>query len=254
MSSAAGDEAAGRSMQVDGEDDHRAYIFEFFRSHNAYDLLPESGKVLLLDSSVSAYSAFCILSANEQDAAPVWDARTEKYMGMVTLTDMLELVNICQNSKVFTSCLEGMKEMTLDNWMTSYPRPPGCPDISVEAHPDDDLMVVLKTLVRNDCRGKLLSTHPASLDPPVSPPTPTADAARRRPCGQSIAFHRHYLLPQFPFTALSFWAMQAYEATSHVFLVANSEHAVPVDQQQISPALIDFPVPDFPLVLLQCSQ
>ena len=160
MSSAAGDEAAGRSMQVDGEDDHRAYIFEFFRSHNAYDLLPESGKVLLLDSSVSAYSAFCILSANEQDAAPVWDARTEKYMGMVTLTDMLELVNICQNSKVFTSCLEGMKEMTLDNWMTSYPRPPGCPDISVEAHPDDDLMVVLKTLVRNDCRGELLSTHP----------------------------------------------------------------------------------------------
>lgn len=137
-----------------GGEDTRTYIFEFFRSHNAYDMLPESGKVLLLDASVSAYSAFCIMSANEQDAVPVWDSHSDTYMGMLTVTDMLELVLICQNSKVFSSCVEGLKEMSVHNWITSYPRPPGCPDVSVEVHPDDDLMVVLRTLVRNDCRGQ----------------------------------------------------------------------------------------------------
>jgi len=145
---ASSDEAAARPA----EEDHRANIFDFFRSHNAFDMLPESGKVVLLDSSVSAYAAFCIMSSNEQVAVPVWDSRNDQYMGMLTVTDMLEMVLMCQNSKAGDGCTEGMQDMTLHHWITNYPRPPGCPDVSVEVHPDDDLMVVLKTLIRNDSR------------------------------------------------------------------------------------------------------
>mmetsp|Transcript_59401 Transcript_59401/g.124122 ORF Transcript_59401/g.124122 Transcript_59401/m.124122 type:complete len:261 (-) Transcript_59401:68-850(-) len=42
--------------------------------------------------------------------------------------------------------------MTLEHWMCHNARPHGCPLPSVEVRPDDDLMHVLWTLVRNNCR------------------------------------------------------------------------------------------------------
>mmetsp|Transcript_53110 Transcript_53110/g.129726 ORF Transcript_53110/g.129726 Transcript_53110/m.129726 type:complete len:352 (+) Transcript_53110:330-1385(+) len=142
------DEAAARHA----DEDHRANIFDFFRTHSAYDVLPESGKVLLLDSAISAYSAFCIMASNEQLAVPVWHSRGDQYVGMLTVTDILELVLICHQSKMYDSCAEGLKAMTLHHWFSNYARPSGCPDVSVEVRPDDDLMMVLRALVHNDCR------------------------------------------------------------------------------------------------------
>eukprot|EP00292_Cryptomonas_paramecium_P011116 CAMPEP_0113686086 /NCGR_PEP_ID=MMETSP0038_2-20120614/15080_1 /TAXON_ID=2898 /ORGANISM="Cryptomonas paramecium" /LENGTH=336 /DNA_ID=CAMNT_0000606341 /DNA_START=139 /DNA_END=1149 /DNA_ORIENTATION=- /assembly_acc=CAM_ASM_000170 len=135
---------------VDG--DHRSNIFEFFRSHTAFDLLPESGKVCLLDSSLSAFAALSIMSANQQTAVPVWNSRDDSYMGMLTVTDLVEIVLACRNSKMYSSCLEGLKAMTIEHWMCHNARPHGSPLPSIEVHPDDDLLQVLWTLVRNNCR------------------------------------------------------------------------------------------------------
>lgn len=134
------------------EGDHRDNIFQFFRSHTAYDMLPESGKVLLLDGSVSAYSALRLMNANQQLAVPVWDGRGDRYLGMVTASDMLELVLLCSKSDGCANLTEAMRAINLEKWISAYARPPGCPQPSVELHPDDDLIRVLSTLVRNDCR------------------------------------------------------------------------------------------------------
>jgi hypothetical protein len=93
------------------------------------------------------------MSSNEQLAVPVWDGRSDQYVGMLTMTDMLELLLMCNQRSMFGSIAEGMRAMTLGDWMSNYARPSGCPDVSVEVGPDDDLMVVLRTLIQNDCRG-----------------------------------------------------------------------------------------------------
>jgi len=72
-------------------------------------MLPESGKVCLLDSSLSAFAALSIMAANQQLAVPVWDAHADSYLGMLTVTDLVEIVLACRNSKTYSSCLEGLK-------------------------------------------------------------------------------------------------------------------------------------------------
>mmetsp|Transcript_53480 Transcript_53480/g.109060 ORF Transcript_53480/g.109060 Transcript_53480/m.109060 type:complete len:329 (+) Transcript_53480:496-1482(+) len=151
MAEAAGqDRQEGHASAMKG--DHRDNIFEFFRSHTAYDMLPESGKVLLLDGTMSAYSALRVMAANQQLAVPVWDGRRDVYLGMLTASDILELVLLCSNSDSVGNLTESMRAITLEHWIASCARPPGCPEVSVEIHPDDDLICVLRTLVRNDCR------------------------------------------------------------------------------------------------------
>ena len=44
------------SMGDDGEVYHRDNIFEFFRNHTAYDMLPESGKVCFRPQSRSLWA------------------------------------------------------------------------------------------------------------------------------------------------------------------------------------------------------
>jgi hypothetical protein len=66
-------------------------------------------QVCLLDSSLSAFSALSIMAANQQLAVPVWDAHADSYLGMLTVTDLVEIVLACRNSKTYGSCLEGLK-------------------------------------------------------------------------------------------------------------------------------------------------
>lgn len=177
---------AAKSVEGEGgggpkpmEGDHRDNIFQFFRSHTAYDMLPESGKVLLLDGSVSAYSALRLMNANQQLAVPVWDGRGDRYLGMVTASDMLELVLLCSKSDGCANLTEAMRAINLEKWISAYARPPGCPQPSVELHPDDDLIRVLSTLVRNDCRG--LSPPPSSFFLVVRAPFLSLSSVLRSP-------------------------------------------------------------------------
>jgi hypothetical protein len=93
------------------------------------------------------------MSSNEQLAVPVWDSRVDQYVGMVTMTDMIELILTCHQNKMNDNLAEAMRTMTLGDWLSNYSRPSGCPDVSVEVGPDDDLLVVLRTLIHKDCRG-----------------------------------------------------------------------------------------------------
>mmetsp|Transcript_96433 Transcript_96433/g.141028 ORF Transcript_96433/g.141028 Transcript_96433/m.141028 type:complete len:331 (-) Transcript_96433:37-1029(-) len=145
--------SSDQNMGEEGEVYHRDNIFEFFRNHTAYDMLPESGKVILMDSSISAYSAYSLMAANEQQSVPVWDSRSDRYCGTLTTTDLVQLILLCAESKEHESCVQGMRDMDLDHFISNYSRPPwGEQQASLEVRPDDDLMSVLRTLIRSNCR------------------------------------------------------------------------------------------------------
>ena len=77
-----------------------------------------------MDSSISAYSAYSLMAANEQQSVPVWDSRSDRYCGTLTTTDLVQLILLCAESKEHESCVQGMRDMDLDHFISNYSRPP----------------------------------------------------------------------------------------------------------------------------------
>ena len=82
------------------------------------------GQVILMDSSISAYSAYSLMAANEQQSVPVWDSRADRYCGTLTTTDLVQLILLCSDSKEHESCKQGMRDLDLDHFINNYSRPP----------------------------------------------------------------------------------------------------------------------------------
>ncbi|MBA0651818.1 hypothetical protein Goklo_019120, partial [Gossypium klotzschianum] len=75
----------------------RHRIAVYLQAHTAYELLPESGKVVALDVALPVKQAFHILSEQGIPLAPLWDFRKGKFVGVITASDFIlilrELVN-----------------------------------------------------------------------------------------------------------------------------------------------------------------
>ncbi|KAL1084494.1 hypothetical protein V6Z11_D09G269500 [Gossypium hirsutum] len=75
----------------------RHRIAVYLQAHTAYELLPESGKVVALDVALPVQQAFHILSEQGIPLAPLWDFRRGKFVGVITASDFIlilrELVN-----------------------------------------------------------------------------------------------------------------------------------------------------------------
>ncbi|KAG0476863.1 hypothetical protein HPP92_013704 [Vanilla planifolia] len=64
-------------------------ILEFLSSHSAYDLLPDSGKVIALDVNLPVKQAFHILYEQGIPVAPLWDFSSGKFVGVLSPTDFI---------------------------------------------------------------------------------------------------------------------------------------------------------------------
>ncbi|KAJ4455414.1 putative 5'-AMP-activated protein kinase subunit gamma-2 [Paratrimastix pyriformis] len=67
-------------------------IADFLKVHTAYDLLPDSGKVVVVDVGLTISSAFLALQENGITSAPLWDSNRQEYVGMLTVTDFIEII------------------------------------------------------------------------------------------------------------------------------------------------------------------
>ncbi|XWS53648.1 hypothetical protein CRYUN_Cryun10bG0018700 [Craigia yunnanensis] len=74
------------------EDDLQACrhrISVFLAAHTAYELLPESGKVVALDVNLPVKQAFHILSEQGIPMAPLWDFCKGKFVGVISASDFI---------------------------------------------------------------------------------------------------------------------------------------------------------------------
>ena len=62
------------------------------REHMAYELIPHSGKVVVLDNQLGVLSAFHGLLENSINCAPVWNSLKRKYVGMLSVTDFIDIL------------------------------------------------------------------------------------------------------------------------------------------------------------------
>uniref|UniRef100_A0A5B6YS18 Putative sucrose nonfermenting 4-like protein isoform X1 n=1 Tax=Davidia involucrata TaxID=16924 RepID=A0A5B6YS18_DAVIN len=148
-------EAVPRISEADIEiSRHRISVF--LSTHTAYELLPESGKVIALDVNLPVKQAFHILYEQGIPVAPLWDFCKGQFVGVLSALDFIlilrELGNHGSNlteEELETHTISAWKEGKLhlnrqiDGDVRSYPR------CLIHAGPYDSLKDVAIKILQN---------------------------------------------------------------------------------------------------------
>ncbi|RXN36796.1 5 -AMP-activated kinase subunit gamma-1-like isoform X2 [Labeo rohita] len=77
---------------TDPDPNAEAYM-NFMKKHCCYDAIPTSCKLVIFDTSLQVKKAFFALVANGLRAAPLWDNNLQKFVGMLTITDFINILH-----------------------------------------------------------------------------------------------------------------------------------------------------------------
>ncbi|CAH8470551.1 unnamed protein product [Schistosoma haematobium] len=94
-----------------GESETYAILFQHTP---CYDLVPDSAKLILLDSQLTIGKAFKALIYNGIRAAPVWNSKNQNFISMLTVTDFVQMLNYCWNQTV-PSNIDELKNIQIDD-------------------------------------------------------------------------------------------------------------------------------------------
>ena len=65
---------------------------KILEDHSCYEILPVSFKVLIFDHKLLVKKALAALLQHSVPSAPLWDSLNHQFIGMLTVTDFIQLV------------------------------------------------------------------------------------------------------------------------------------------------------------------
>uniref|UniRef100_A0A3Q3VYI1 CBS domain-containing protein n=1 Tax=Mola mola TaxID=94237 RepID=A0A3Q3VYI1_MOLML len=74
------------------EADATVYM-NFMKSHCCYDAIPTSCKLVIFDTTLQVKKAFFAFVSNSLRAAPLWDNKLQRFVGMLTITDFINILH-----------------------------------------------------------------------------------------------------------------------------------------------------------------
>ena len=87
---------------------------EILEKNTCYDILPLSYKVIVFDQSLLVKKALAALLQNAVQSAPVWDTANHQFVGMLTVTDFIQLIlYYFDRSTPIDQALEEIDELTI---------------------------------------------------------------------------------------------------------------------------------------------
>jgi len=110
--------AAESSMLIIGDEVSftRQKVAEFLSSHTAYELVPDSGKVIILDTQLRIQTAFHALYEQGIPAAPLWDSVRRQICGMISASDFIDAINKIRLSSAKSQIFEELDAHTIATW------------------------------------------------------------------------------------------------------------------------------------------
>lgn len=156
------------AAQVDEPSFTRRKFGEFLAHHTAYELIPESGKVVVLDMDLPLRQAFHALHEQGIASGPLFDSTTGKISGVISASDFIETLkrlrslvsssaNPMSESEMDLHTIRGLREQ-----LASEGREPR---ELVGVGPSDSLAYVVRTLFEKRCSmAPVLDGDAASLD------------------------------------------------------------------------------------------
>lgn len=121
------------------EEDESQIFVKFFKFHKCYDLIPTSAKLVVFDTHLLVKKAFFALVYNGKftfarlqekrlpdnneifsgvRAAPLWDSSRQQFVGMLTITDFIKILQMYYTSPSVT--MDELEEHELDTWRSKF--------------------------------------------------------------------------------------------------------------------------------------
>ncbi|XP_035430890.2 uncharacterized protein LOC118263163 isoform X2 [Spodoptera frugiperda] len=127
----------------DLEEDESQIFVKFFKFHKCYDLIPTSAKLVVFDTQLLVKKAFFALVYNGVRAAPLWDSQRQKFVGMLTITDFIKILQMYYTSP--NVAMEELEEHRLETWRLLK----GSVVPLVSIGPDNSLFDAIRMLITN---------------------------------------------------------------------------------------------------------
>jgi len=118
---------------------------QFFHFHKCYDLIPTSAKLVVFDTELLVKKAFFALVYNGVRAAPLWDSTKQRFVGMLTITDFIRILQMYYKSP--TVEIEELEEHQLQTWRSVLKKDDVKQLVSID--PEATLFDAIKTLIQN---------------------------------------------------------------------------------------------------------
>ena len=126
------------------EKDEVQIFAKFFRYHICYDLIPTSAKLVVFDTQLLVKKAFFALVYNGVRAAPLWHSASQKFVGMLTITDFIRILQMYYKSPALE--MEELEEHKLETWRSQLNDTKELVWIS----PNATLFEAIRTLILNE--------------------------------------------------------------------------------------------------------
>lgn len=134
-------------------------VAEFLLGHTAYELVPESGKVITLDVALPVKQAFHILYEQSLTVAPLWDSEKQQFVGMLTASDFIIILRQLGNLGALSE--QELDTHTISVWKEEKSTITGRTRRRrlVSVGPDDSLKAVADKLLMHEVATLPLLTH-----------------------------------------------------------------------------------------------
>lgn len=120
-------------------------------SSTCYDILPHSYKVIVFDQQLLVKKALSALLQNGVQSAPIWDTTTHQFVGMLTVTDFIQLIlYYFDRSTPIDQALEEIDDLTIISLRDLEMNVLRClPSNNIIVTPNDTLLAASKLLINN---------------------------------------------------------------------------------------------------------
>ncbi|XP_033049490.1 5'-AMP-activated protein kinase subunit gamma-2 isoform X4 [Trachypithecus francoisi] len=129
----------------DEEDSESGVYMRFMRSHKCYDIVPTSSKLVVFDTTLQVKKAFFALVANGVRAAPLWESKKQSFVGMLTITDFINILHRYYKSPMVQ--IYELEEHKIETWRELYLQETFKPLVNIS--PDASLFDAVYSLIKN---------------------------------------------------------------------------------------------------------
>ncbi|XP_006824096.1 5'-AMP-activated protein kinase subunit gamma-1-like [Saccoglossus kowalevskii] len=136
-------DAGLENMDID-EDDEALGFVRFMKTHKCYDLIPTSSKLVVFDTQLLVKKAFFALVYNGVRAAPLWDTNKQDFVGMLTITDFIHILQYYYKSPLVK--MDELEEHKIETWrdvLHTKQKP------LITIGPDESLFEAVRILIKN---------------------------------------------------------------------------------------------------------
>ncbi|XP_048340863.1 5'-AMP-activated protein kinase subunit gamma-1-like [Sphaerodactylus townsendi] len=117
----------------------------FMRSHCCYDAIPTSSKLVVFETTLQIKKAFFAMVANGVRAAPLWDSKQQCFVGMLTITDFINILHRYYRSPLVQ--IYEIEEHKIETWREVYLQGSFKPLVCIS--PNDSLFDAIYSLIKN---------------------------------------------------------------------------------------------------------